>query len=168
MWLCMIRSRSFTAMQVRLQELNAVDCEGLARETTEKVTTNGASFWAKFIPWLSDQYFTKKLKDRTHSVWSFRALPPACCKRERSETWWPLAYPLAIKVFLWGHVTHMISRIRPSHFSACNIEKLGVAWLARLLSEPWKLEILLATEGQTIFKYHCPSKNGSTYVQELK
>ena len=28
----------------------------------------------------------------------------------------------------------MISRTRPSHFSVCNNEKLGVAWLAKLSS----------------------------------
>ena len=39
-------------------------------------------------------------------------------------------------VSLWGYVTHVISRTRPSRFSACNIEKLGVAWLARLSLSP--------------------------------
>ena len=28
-------------------------------------------------------------------------------------------------VSLWGYVTHVISRTRPSQFSACNIEKAG-------------------------------------------
>ena len=101
---------------------------------------------------------------------SIIALPFARCERERSEICWPLAHPHSIFT-LWSTTLHMVTSVtrlqippgcRPSCFSACNIENLGVAWRMRLVQgsnqyrENWYHTMAeLHMQSKVVTSFHC-------------
>ena len=54
-------------------------------------------------------------------------------------------------VSLWGYVTHVISRTRPSRFSACNIEKAGSGLACEATTSPDDVPYVV----EAYIKFHC-------------